>query len=269
MQIVTLLTDFGLEDEYVGVMKGAILSVNPSAKIVDISHAVNPQEIVQAALMLEAAWPYFPPCTVHVAVVDPGVGSRRSIVAVRKSGHIFLAPDNGVLTLVLSKGDIDEAVRVENTRFFLKPVSGTFHGRDVFAPVSGRLASGRRLQDFGPPIDYRRLNSISLPEVKQTRKEELSGSILTADRFGNLITNIRLSDIEKLKGNREGKVLEIRLGKERIVGIGRCYSEVTSGEPVAVIGSRLYLEIAINCGNALKHFGVKKGDPVQVVLRNV
>jgi S-adenosyl-L-methionine hydrolase (adenosine-forming) len=264
MSIITLLTDFGTNDEYVGVMKGVILSVNPAARIVDISHAIDPQDILQAAFLFDAAWPYFPKGTVHVLVVDPGVGSRRAMVALKKRGHTFIAPDNGVLTPILDTDGIDEAFRIENRALFLKPVSNTFHGRDIFAPVSAHLSSGLAVKALGCRIDHRSLVRLSAPIPAQNLPDEISGVVISVDRFGNMITNIhetRLAAFVKGAGHR---IPEIGIGQKTVFGVHRTYSEVASGVPLAIVGSRRYLEIAVCCGDAAKYFNAKKGDPVRI-----
>lgn len=266
MPIVTLLTDFGTDDEYVGVMKGVILSVNPTARIVDITHAVDPQDILQAAFLIDAAWSYFPKGTVHVTVVDPGVGSRRGIVAVKKEGHIFLAPDNGVLSLVLEANGIEEAVRIENPEFFLHPVSATFHGRDIFAPVSAHLTSGIAMRNLGTDIAHRELVRVSMPTPKATRSNEIFGTVISVDRFGNLITNIRQAEVQPLLDRSEGRAPEITIGGKSVTGIQRSFHQAAVGDSLAIIGSRRYLEIAVNCGNAAKFFKAKRGDAVHVRL---
>ncbi len=266
MSVITLLTDFGTKDEYVGVMKGVILSVNPGARIVDISHAVDPQDLLQTAFLIDAAWPYFPEGTVHVLVVDPGVGSQRAIVAIRKSGHMFLAPDNGVLTCLLEANDMEKAVRIDNAAFFLDPVSGTFHGRDIFAPVAGHLSSGRAMRDVGTAIDPRYLVRLSIAKPKANRHNEICGMVLSVDRFGNLITNIHQNQVKPLLDASAEMAPEIRVGDKTIVGIHLSYHQAAAGEPVAIIGSRRYLEIAVNLGNAAEYFNARKGDSVHVRL---
>ena len=152
MSIITLLTDFGTEDAYVGVMKGVILSINPSAEVVDVCHYINPQDLIEAAYLIKSSYRYFPKGTIHIIVVDPGVGGNRLIVAVKLSGHIFLAPDNGVLTLLLDEGEVDTIVRVENTHYFLNSISQTFHGRDIFAPVGSHLSRGVFIENLGSKL---------------------------------------------------------------------------------------------------------------------
>ncbi len=255
--VVTLLTDFGLQDEYVGVMKGAILSIQPSAVIVDLCHQIPPGDVERAAWLLGWSWRYFPPDTVHVAVVDPGVGSDRKILCVSHRKQLFLAPDNGLLSRVLAGSRRLHAVWVKNPRFFLKPLSQTFHGRDIFAPVAARLCAGLDTSELGPRVRMIRLLPASRPD---RRKGGYLGQILQFDRFGNAVTN--LPWVANVQG-RWG----IQVGGRRIAEIRSSYSAVPEGTPLAVVGSRGLLEIAVNCGSAEKDLGLKIGDRVEVVQR--
>lgn len=157
MSVITLLTDFGTQDEYAGVMKGVILSLHPAALIVDISHQIAPQDVMQAAYMLRSSWQYFPAGTVHVTVVDPGVGGKRDILAAQYKRHFFLAPDNGILSMLAEEGDFQSLIRVENSGYFRNSVSRTFHGRDIFAPVAAHLSMGVKPENFGPRADFRQI----------------------------------------------------------------------------------------------------------------
>lgn len=190
MSIITLLTDFGTEDEYVGLMKGVILSINPSAAIVDITHRIAPQNIAQAAFSLHASYRYFPDRSVHLVVVDPGVGTRRDLLVLKVRKHLFVAPDNGVLTLLLSETGIMTMVRVTNSEFFLKPVSRTFHGRDIIAPVGAHLSKGIDLRKIGEEINP--TDAVRLDELQARTLENggIIGKIVAIDHFGNLISNI-------------------------------------------------------------------------------
>ena len=201
MSIITLLTDFGEEDEFVGVMKGVILGVNPSATIIDISHRVDPQDIVEAAYRIPSYYKFFPRGSVHIIVVDPGVGSNRAIIALEMAGHVFLAPDNGVLSLLLDCGDIDSIVRVNNKDFFLTPVSQTFHGRDIFAPVGAHISLGIAVGKTGTPVDKGDLFDLDLQKPRLTDDGKLFGTIISIDRFGNLITNIELTHVNESFGS--------------------------------------------------------------------
>jgi len=260
MSIITLLTDFGTEDAYVGVMKGAILSINPSAVVVDVCHYIDPQDVIEAAYLIKSSYRYFPKGTVHIIVVDPGVGGNRSIVAVAFSGHIFLTPDNGVLTLLMDEGEIDTIVRVENPRYFLNSISQTFHGRDIFAPVGAHISKGVPIETLGSHLGMQDLIRLSIPKPYISDKDELIGTIISIDRFGNCISNINENCLNKFVKNGSEKRLEIKIGKTIIKSLSRSYTGVESGCPLAIIGSFGYLEIALNCDNASRQLNVEKGD---------
>jgi S-adenosylmethionine hydrolase len=263
--IITLLTDFGTDDEYVGIMKGVILSVNPFVSIIDISHHIAPQDLSQAAYLIKSCYRYFPERTVHVVVVDPGVGSDRSIIALKMKNHIFLAPDNGVLRHLMDEGGIESIIHVDNSSYFLKPVSRTFHGRDIFAPVAAHISKGVEIKKLGTPIDKNDLVNLSIQKPYISDKGEIIGTIISIDRFGNLITNIDLDSIKMLDKEGMGKRLEVRIGENKIIGLSLSYKSVRSQSPLAIIGGRGYLEIAVNCGSAKQYFMAKKGDTIRVI----
>lgn len=264
MPVIALLTDFGLSDPYVGIMKGVILSICPPVSIVDISHDVDPQDIRAAAYLLDAAYPYFPENTVHTVVVDPGVGTGRAVVAVQSAGHYFLAPDNGVLTRVLEGSVLQHAVRIENPEYFIQPVSRTFHGRDIFAPVAAHMASGRPLDAFGPRISGEDMVQLEMPAAYFSEKGELVGSVITADRFGNLITNIPENLVQQLAAGADEKGLRVQVGPYEIKGLSASYQAVSPGDLLAIIGSRGYLEISVNRGDARAFCGVDKDAAIAV-----
>jgi len=266
--IITLITDFGVDDEYVGVMKGVILSVNPAAIIVDITHHIEPQDLIQAAYIIKYSFKYFPEGTVHVVVVDPGVGSDRAIIALEVTGHIFLAPDNGVLTLLMDEGNIGSVVRVENSCYFLESVSQTFHGRDIFAPVAGHLSKGIKIETLGTPIDKIDLERLPIKYPGISNSGELFGTVVSIDRFGNLITNIDVNSLDKLCKSGKERKLQIRIGQNKIVGLSKSYESALPQSPLALIGSRGYLEIAVNCASARRYFMANRGDIVTVVSNN-
>ena len=264
MPVITLLTDFGIEDEYVGIMKGVILSVNPTVSIVDISHRIEPQHISAAAYALDAAYPYFPAGTIHVVVVDPGVGTDRTVIALTHRGHTFLAPDNGVLSLLLEKETPDLLVQVVNPRYFLNPVSRTFHGRDVFAPVSAHLSLGVDLSRLGPVMRPEKMVRLPFPEAFISAEGELCGRVVSIDRFGNLITNIKADFLaQRCPASTHARTV-IAIGEKRIAGISTSYASVPVGTPLAIIGSRGCLEIAVNRGNARIDLGAGIGDTIVV-----
>ncbi len=266
MPIITLLTDFGLQDEYVGVMKGVILSISPDVKIVDITHLISPQDLFQAAYTLKSSYRYFPKNTVHVVVVDPGVGSDRAVLAVKMNGHIFLAPDNGVLGLILEEEEPDLIVRVENNEFFLETVSQTFHGRDVFAPVAAHISKGIRINQLGTPQKKEALVCLKIKKPVISEKGEIFGEIVSIDRFGNLITSIDLDFLEaSYNCSCKSETIEnvrITLGEHRISGLSKTYSSVAPQTPLAVIGSSGHLEIALSNGSAKQYYNADKGDTV-------
>jgi len=243
-KVIALLTDFGLEDNFVGIMKGVILRINPAARLVDLSHAIEPQNIREGALALQSAYRYFPRGTIFLAVVDPGVGSARAALIVKSKGYLFLGPDNGILAPVISDEGKVDVYSIANDRYFLKPVSRTFHGRDVFAPVAAHLSLGRHPRQFGRRLhNYRRL---PIPEPRVDRgKGSISGEVIDVDRFGNLLTNIRETDLKPSRG----KIVAVVKGRT-IQGLSLSYAHAKRGELLAVIGSKGYLEISRNLGSA-------------------
>lgn len=264
MAVITLLTDFGTQDEYVGTMKGVILSINPDASIIDITHSIEPQDITQAAYTIYSTYKYFPEKTVHVVVIDPGVGSNRAVVAVRKDQHTFLAPDNGVLTRVLEDDDINMAIKVDNPAYFLQTISRTFHGRDIFSPVAAHITKGIPLDALGSQIDKTKLVRLELAHPQITGDGELMCSIISIDHFGNLITNAEASLVNLLLKDNMPHNIDVCLGQKIIAGLSKSYSEAKPQNPLAIIGSNGYMEIALNCGNAQKYFHAKKGDTVVI-----
>ena len=262
MSIITLLTDFGTEDAYVGVMKGVILSINPSVAIVDVCHYIDPQDLIEAAYLIKSSYRYFPKGTVHIVIVDPGVGGNRSIVAFKLSGHIFLAPDNGVLTLLVDEGEIEAIVRVENTDYFLDSISQTFHGRDIFAPVGSHISKGVPIEKLGPQLEFPDLTRLSIPMPYISNKDELIGAIISIDRFGNCMSNISENTFNMFVKNSTEKRLEIKIGKTVIKSLSHTYSDAEPKRPLAIIGSFGYLEIAVNCDNAGHRLNIKRGSTI-------
>jgi len=266
MSIVTLLTDFGTRDEYVGAMKGVILSINPSATIVDITHHLDPQDITGAAYLVQSCYRYFPPGAIHLAVVDPGVGSDRKMLALASGGHVFLAPDNGLLSLVLKKGPVDALRYIDDARLFLPSVSRTFHGRDIFAPVAAHLSLGLGIEETGKPAHLSSLVLLDLPVPRKSDKGELVCEIVTVDRFGNLVTNLDEETLQRFRGDREAGKIQVRISHRTITGLADTYSAVRGGDPLATIGSRGYLEIAVSAGDARDFFMADRGDRVYVTV---
>ena len=262
--MITLLTDFGISDPYAGIMKGVILSVNPSAQIIDVTHGIEPQDIMGAAYLINAAYRYFPLRSIHVVVVDPGVGSDRSIIAVSAGGYFFLAPDNGVLSLVLENLCADTIIKVENETYFSKPVSRTFHGRDIFAPVAGHLSKGVGIDSFGPAITRDQMVTIALPKPYLSESGELVGQVISVDRFGNLITNIDLQKINEAFGFNNDQGLKILIGSHKIAGLSLAYHDAAPRSLLAIIGSMGFVEISLNFGNASVYCGETRGSIVKV-----
>jgi hypothetical protein len=254
--LIALLTDFGLKDHYAGVMKGVILRINPAVRIVDISHDVASQDVFGAYFTLANSFAYFPDGTVFAAVVDPGVGTERAVIAVETDRHLFLAPDNGLLGFLEKEGKIGRIVRVTNRRYFLEPVSSTFHGRDIFAPVAAHLSLGIDLGELGPPVE--RLVRLEAPAPKVTREGVIVGEIISIDRFGNLVTNISGARLP------ESDALEVRIGKKSIRGLSATYGAGRKGALLAIVGSTGNVEISVNQGSAKKKTGARVGDIIRV-----
>jgi S-adenosylmethionine hydrolase len=261
MSIISLLSDFGHKDPYVAEMKAVILSINPQARIVDITHEIEKFNIRMGAYVLASAAPYFPPNTIHVAVVDPGVGTKRRPIIAETSHSLYVGPDNGLLMLAAHKEHIKKVCHIDNPKYILSKVSKTFHGRDIFAPAAAHLTEGTKPSDFGPAIhDY------ILPEFAKlhARNGELLGEVLHIDDFGNIVSNITLEDLEKM-GFHEGGSLLVRLsGKTLNIRFCSAYGEVPSGTPLALIGSSKFLEVAVNQGSASRIFKAKVGDTFRV-----
>ena len=266
MSIITLLTDFGDTDEYVGVMKGVILSIAPEATIVDLTHKIDPQDVLHAAWLLKSASPYFPKGTVHTAIVDPGVGSNRKIVAMKMDNQVFLAPDNGLLSPIWLNKKIDECVYVEESRYFLPEVCNTFHGRDIFAPVAARLCRGLSLSRLGPAANPAALRSLHVVHPSVSPDNKITGAIVSIDRFGNLVTNIDMKTLAVLSRSHPEQSPVANVGNGSVKGIRNSYCEVPDQEALMIVGSRGFLEIAVNRGSARHFFGARAGDPVTVEL---
>ena len=258
--IVTLLTDFGLRDPYVGIMKAVILSTAPTARLVDLTHQVGPQNILQGAFALASAVRYCPPATVHLAVVDPGVGSGRDAIVVQTHRARYVAPNNGLLTLALENDRPVRAWRLNRPQYFLPEVSRTFHGRDIFAPVAGHLACGRSPEDMGEPLPLDGLVKLTIP-----RPEETGGGIrarvVYVDRFGNLVTNLMGADIE------HRPVRSVRIAQQ-FIPFAHTYASVPKGDYLCIWGSTGNLEIACSMGDAGGQLSVGEGVEVTVFLED-
>jgi len=273
--IITLTTDFGYDDAYVAAMKGAILSTNPEANIIDISHSIEPQNILQAAFILNAAYRHFPKQTIHMAIVDPGVGGERQGIILKTPLALFVVPDNGILSYIiddlfpvescsLTEHNHDlkeivfktglEAVAITDPRFWRHPVSPTFHGRDIFAPVAAGLSLGISLYEFGERINS--VHVLPIPKPSLDAEDNLVGQVLHVDRFGNLITNIKSNDLP-------GKDVMIEVAGHCIQGISNYYAQ--NKGVMAIVGSSGYLEVSLGDGSACDFLGMVVGDEIKVI----
>ncbi len=256
-QIITLTTDFGTTDGYLASMKGVILSIAPTCNLVDITHNIEPQNIRQAAIVLAMAAPYFPPGTIHAAVVDPGVGTSRALLAVAAENQIFLSPDNGLLSLIFARFPEHKAYQIENSSLFLPKISRTFQGRDILAPVAAHLALGMAIEEVGPAAQAFDLGAFPMPDISQGT---IRGQIIYRDHFGNLLTNIS----EDLIARFEPTTLKMRAGYTRIEKLSQAYSDVEKGELLCLIGSGGYLEIALREGSAAEKLRFPLGTQVEI-----
>lgn len=261
--IITLTTDFGINDHFVGTMKGVILDIVPEAEIVDISHAVQAFDVLDGALAISQAYSYFPNGTVHVVVVDPGVGTERRPILASSDGYHFVAPDNGVLSLVYAR---EERIRVRHItaeHYFRQPVSNTFHARDVFASVAGYLAKLVDSDKFGDEIeDYVKF---AAPKPKAVAENKLRAVVLKVDKFGNLITNVTPEDAPALFAAQPGG-FKIVVGSREVTAIHSAYAEGAPGEVFGILGSMGYLEIVANRAAAAQITGAGKGSEVSILL---
>lgn len=244
MGIISLTTDFGACDHYVGVMKGIIAGINPSAVVIDITHGIEAYNIAEAAFKLHASYTYFPEGTIHVAVVDPGVGSARRAIAAEAAGYRFVGPDNGVFSMIFDKLGVDRMVRITNPEYMLPTVSATFHGRDIFAPAAAHLSKGIALEDLGDVLTS--YESLDIPEAHDGG-DVITGRAIYADRFGNLVTNIPGAVVADSSG--------IRAGDLTINSLSLNYADGKEGELIALVGSSGFLEISVNKGSAFEFFG--------------
>jgi len=262
-RIVTFTTDFGLQDHYVGTMKGVVLNINPDAELVDISHSVQAFDVLDGALTITQAYRYFPSETIHLVVVDPGVGSARRPIVVTTERHVFVAPDNGVLSLVYERESRLSVRHITSEHYFLQPVSATFHGRDIFARVAGYLSKGVEPAKFGEEItDFVRF---AAPKPKAINERMLRGVVLKVDKFGNIVTNITPQDAPALFQSNPPK-FKIMVGAQEVNELKAAYAEGAPGKVFAIVGSMGYLEVAANRASAAEILGAKKGLEVGVIL---
>lgn len=259
--LITLTTDFGTRDAYVAAMKGVILSILPEARLVDVTHAIAPQDVMEAAFVLRQAVPFFPKDTVHLVVVDPGVGTERRAVALRHAGHRYVGPDNGVFSLVLGEAAPEAVAVLDRPAYWrTQTPSATFHGRDLFAPVAAHLAAGRRLGEVGSPAERLAPMHWALPIADA---QGLRGWIVHVDHFGNGITNIPRALFE---GQRGGRALRCFAGNVILETVHPTYGAAEPGEPLLLFGSSGFLEVAVRDGNAADLLDIRKGMPVNVVF---
>jgi S-adenosylmethionine hydrolase len=261
--LITFTTDFGLNDHYVGTMKGVILSINPAAQIVDISNSVQSFDVLDGALTIVQAYNYFPSGTVHMVVVDPGVGTTRRPLLVDTGRHLFVAPDNGVLSLVYEREERVSVRHITAEHYFLQPVSSTFHGRDIFSAIAAWISKGVGPSKFGDEItDYARF---AAPKPHAVSDKLLKGVVLKVDKFGNLITNVTPADLPALF-SPEPPPFKVLIAKDEITKITRSYAEGTPGEVFVLLNSMGFLEIASHRGDAATLVGAGKGSDVGVLL---
>ncbi len=258
-KMISLTSDFGLKDPYVAEMKAAIFSICPSATIIDVTHGVEKFDFRTGAFMLASAAPYFPKGTVHMAVVDPGVGTPRRSIIVATDQALFVGPDNGLLILAAESQGINQMRQIESRRLMLPHVSSTFHGRDIFAPAAAHLANGVSLEEFGPQI-----TEVVKPQFTKVThtKDALTGEVLHVDDFGNIITNMHVRDVEAFRDDIIQ--VEVAIAAPLQMKLSTTYGDVKPSQPLALIGSQGYLEIALNQGDAATRFGAKLGDKITI-----
>lgn len=262
--IITFSTDFGRSGPYVGAVKGAILQICPQARVVDISHEISSHNILEAAFNLACSYSYFPAGTIHLAVVDPGVGSERRGIVVSTDRYHFVGPDNGLFTLIYRREKVKQVISIESKEYCRETVSSTFHGRDVFGPAAAWLACGTEPERLGPEVtDW---HSLPLTLLQREASDRVGGVVLQIDRFGNVITSVHDGELRDLLGHLP-ELVEFSAGGRRIGRRCRTYAEAPAGQLVYLTGSSGYYEIAIPEASAARVLGLQVGDPVQVRIR--
>jgi S-adenosylmethionine hydrolase len=256
--IITLLTDFGTKDHYVASMKGVILNMNPRCLLIDITHQVSSHDIREGGFILANAYSHFPKGTIHLAVVDPGVGGARKPVLLVTQNYFFVGPDNGLFSMISQKESVNQIIMLDKKKYHLSEVSTTFHGRDVFAPVAAHLSMGVKPNALGHRIDSLLWLGFEDPFIKEGK---LSGEILHVDAFGNLVSNIEKGRLLRFL---KGRPFLIRAGRKTIRGLKKGYWEGKNDEPIALFGSSGFLEISVREGNAQKVLKMKRGDPLEI-----
>jgi len=262
--VITLTTDFGYEDPFAGVMKGVILTINPEARIIDLTHGIRPHDIREAAFIIGMNYKYFPDGTIHVVVVDPGVGSGRRPVIIETGKHYFVGPDNGIFSMVYNmEPGAYRVINISSEQYFLSSKSPTFQARDVFAPVAAHISRGVGPSDFGGQIeDYTR---ILLPVPVMVSEDRLKGEVILIDRFGNAITNLSMEEISKLYDSNPEGVLKIFLKGREVLLLG-CYSEARDKGIYSLINSSGYLEFFMYMGHVSSENGISIGDNAEIVI---
>ena len=264
---IAILSDFGYRDHYAGVMKGVIASIAPDAPLIDITHGIPPQEIVAGAIALRESWRFFPPRTVFLAVVDPGVGTERLPIAIEtRVGARFVGPDNGLLWPAAEQAGIRAIVELRTARYRLPNPSATFHGRDIFAPAAAWLWRGARIGGLGPRLEA--MERLDFGPEPQESGRELRGAVIYVDGFGNLVSNISREIFDRFAGHFHGHRLSVRIGQRAPVGIYRAYRDAPPHAPLATFGSFEMLEAAIRDGSAAEYFDAGAGTRITVRADN-
>ena len=264
-RIITLTTDFGLNDHFIGTVKGVLLNIVPDARIVDICHSVQAFDVLDGAITISQAYSYFPAGTIHMVIVDPGVGTARRPIILTSDRHQFVAPDNGVLSMIYDREERLSVRHVTAEHYYLQPVSNTFHAREIFAPIVAYLAKGVEADRFGDEVtDYVRF---AAPRPKPADGNTMRGVVLKVDRFGNVVTNITPQDVPALF-QEEPPDFKIAVGKREITQIRTAYAQGAPGEVFGILGSMGFLEIAANRGAAAQILGVGKGTEVNVTIES-
>ncbi len=258
-RVITLTTDFGTRDSYVGTMKGVILRIHREADVVDLTHQIQPQDLMEASLVLDSCYRFFPPGTIHVVVVDPGVGTVRRPIVVDTPDHIFVGPDNGVFSRIYAAEATCEIRVITESKYLLPQIGDTFHGRDIFAPVGAHLSRGVAPSGVGPVVTDPVRHDPPQPKVWQ---DQVTGEVIHIDSFGNIITNISRELFEMVVGDRSFQVV---VNGKKIDRLSRTYQDVERGHALALFGSIDLLEIAVRGGRADRRIGAGKGDPIQIL----
>lgn len=259
---IAILTDFGYSDAYVGAMKGVISSINPDANIIDLTHGITRHGVREAAFVLKTAFEYFPPGTIFLAVIDPGVGGSREALAAKAGEYYFVAPNNGLISYVLAERKLEKAVDVSESEYALPNASRTFHGRDIFAPAAARLSLGADIDDLGSEISSEKIVRLTPPKL-EIERSQITGEAIYIDTFGNIITSIPQTTIS------ESEKVEINVKDRIISGVSKTFSDASEGELLAYIGSVGYLEIAVRNGNAARLLDVAAREGITVKTNRI